>query len=1826
MPKESFSSNSDESDVGRLISGAESPFKSFMDVLIVHIRIPADAMLMSVSLSTDYNIEKFSVSIRVGETFVELANSPFGPQEEVDLPRDVLYDEIILTIYRDITQPDAYMQVTVDIKACTKATTTARTTAEQGTTARATSRAPETKPTAQATTLAPSTRATPPATTTAPGTTISPGRCEEGTSKEVFGRDEIEDVATLYSSDIAGTNDEISAFEPTGLSLLPSGEVFLEFDFTQPVTVMAVQLTVENVASVVVEGREPGSVDFKQLTSRRTTKQGNAESLTIPVPAQKVSKLRLVFRPVSNDVVVVKGLEIEVCLEKPATTAAATTAAPGTTARATSKGPETKPTAPATTLAPSTRVTPPATTTAPGTTISPGPTTAAATTAAPGTTARASSRAPETKPTAPATTLAPSTRATPPATTTAPGTTISPGRCEEGTSKDVFGRDEIEDVATLYSSDIAGTNDEISAFEPTGLSLLPSGEVFLEFDFTQPVTVMAVQLTVENVASVVVEGREPGSVDFKQLTSRRTTKQGNAESLTIPVPAQKVSKLRLVFRPVSNDVVVVKGLEIEVCLEKPATTAAATTAAPGTTARATSRAPETKPTAPATTLAPSTRATPPATTTAPGTTISPGRCEEGTSKEVFGRDKIEDVATLHSSDIAGTNDEISAFEPTGLSLLPSGEVFLEIDFTQPVTVMAVQLTVENVASVVVEGREPESVDFKQLTSRRTTKQGNAESLTIPIPAQKVSKLRLVFKPVSNDVVVVKGLEIEVCLEKPATTAAATTAAPGTTARATSRAPETKPTAPATTLAPSTRATPPATTTAPGTTISPGRCEEGTSKDVFGRDEIEDVATLYSSDIAGTNDEISAFEPTGLSLLPSGEVFLEFDFTQPVTVMAVQLTVENVASVVVEGREPGSVDFKQLTSRRTTKQGNAESLTIPVPAQKVSKLRLVFRPVSNDVVVVKGLEIEVCLEKPATTAAATTAAPGTTARATSRAPETKPTAPATTLAPSTRVTPPATTTAPGTTISPGPTSTVATGTTSPTTTAVILPTFLETTGSTIPTTGSITATTWSTLPPGKCLFDMYQVINMLGQTSPNAIPWIEKDGEKGPTSENEYVETGDVIDEGVVINISCDICLCSEGDLTCEKKGCEECVYTQWSDWSQCSEECDVGSRNRTREPIGVTFVCNDKLIDYEDCNIKNCIITTPTWTTWTPWNPCTAKLPCEVGTQIRGRTCLDGDSCEGDSTETRGCFSLDECEEPRCANGMVWDNCSNPCQETCMNIRMGSCVEQEECVPACVCAEDMVMDDQGNCVPMEACSCYTADGVPVLPNNPMDSSSECEECICGMDGEKICTHIPACHECVYSDWTDWGDCHTPCGDGDKSRYRQLEKGTPEDCLEPLVESTPCQKPECPPLCNIGDKGYNFQETTREDDCMKCICGMDGTEKCTNKMDAVVDGGWSDWTNWTTCTKPCSSGKQYSYRLCNNPVPKCGGELCDGLNTVAQTCNDDIPCCEVGPWSNWTDCSKSCDSGIQTRTAEFLDERSYEYCDISVLREERPCNTEPCNATCIVSDWEESPCSETCGAGYLTRRRTIINDAEDCVNFPLIESLPCEVEPCIHECGENMVFEKYSLCYNQTCQSRTENVYPKCMEIPLDGCVCKEGYFREGDHCVTEKKCDICMVDGWEKQNGEVWTNGCDYCQCVYGLTVCQPKCEVPKCAADEELSYEEDQCCPKCQKQIDTCSLKTVTETLSDANCTTDGPVEFNYCSGGCGISMMMPTLGYYHQSCRCCIGEFQEFKTVPVKCGPEGKQTMSTATIPIFSGCKCNKCIQTEGRGEEGQEIMRRK
>lgn len=59
------------------------------------------------------------------------------------------------------------------------------------------------------------------------------------------------------------------------------------------------------------------------------------------------------------------------------------------------------------------------------------------------------------------------------------------------------------------------------------------------------------------------------------------------------------------------------------------------------------------------------------------------------------------------------------------------------------------------------------------------------------------------------------------------------------------------------------------------------------------------------------------------------------------------------------------------------------------------------------------------------------------------------------------------------------------------------------------------------------------------------------------------------------------------------------------------------------------------------------------------------------------------------------------------------------------------------------------------------------------------------------------------------------------------------------------------------------------------------------------VSAPVDGQWSDWSEWTSCSAKCSPGQQSRHRYCNRPAPSAGGRLCPGNSVQWQACGQ--PC-------------------------------------------------------------------------------------------------------------------------------------------------------------------------------------------------------------------------------------------------------------------------------------------------------------------------------------------
>lgn len=51
----------------------------------------------------------------------------------------------------------------------------------------------------------------------------------------------------------------------------------------------------------------------------------------------------------------------------------------------------------------------------------------------------------------------------------------------------------------------------------------------------------------------------------------------------------------------------------------------------------------------------------------------------------------------------------------------------------------------------------------------------------------------------------------------------------------------------------------------------------------------------------------------------------------------------------------------------------------------------------------------------------------------------------------------------------------------------------------------------------------------------------------------------------------------------------------------------------------------------------------------------------------------------------------------------------------------------------------------------------------------------------------------------------------------------------------------------------------------------------------------VDGGLSEWTEWTKCSTSCGTGIIARERTCTNPVPRGKGKPCDGELTESKPC-------------------------------------------------------------------------------------------------------------------------------------------------------------------------------------------------------------------------------------------------------------------------------------------------------------------------------------------------
>jgi len=626
-------------------------------------------------------------------------------------------------------------------------------------------------------------------------------------------------------------------------------------------------------------------------------------------------------------------------------------------------------------------------------------------------------------------------------------------------------------------------------------------------------------------------------------------------------------------------------------------------------------------------------------------------------------------------------------------------------------------------------------------------------------------------------------------------------------------------------------------------------------------------------------------------------------------------------------------------------------------------------------------------------------------------------------------------------------------------------------------------------------------------------YIEKDGKPGLTSDDEIVEDGDTVGNGVVLYSKCNKCTCKNGELKCTKKKCKgDCQWLNWSTWSTCSKTCDGGSKTRSRKFKPGDFngePCRGPANDTAQCNTQDC---PSEWTPWNSWGDC--SVTCGGGKKRRTRVCLNalGDkmnNCPGKPKEVTSCNSL-TCPGG-CKDNEKWSKCANnKCPVSCEDLGSDvSCVKQEACKPGCVCKNGYLRNSKDKCIKKKKCPCINKDGKE-FPPGPIKSDDKCKKCKC-KSGKITCRDKECDQDCKWKKWTAWSKCSAPC-DGHSKRTRkikQVKKGNGKRCVGPASEKKSCG-PDCITHCIIDGNKYDIGDVVPSDnsDCEKCICNPKGLKECKDRKNSNVDGSWSEWSVWSKCSETCDGGHRVRQKSCDNPARKCKGAPCAGNSTQTEKCNEQNcpPVCGWSEWSNWSKCSKTCGEATKRRKRKCG-------CEVKKdckgkKKQTSECELDVCPEPCTVGPWSEwSKCSTTCGEGFKKRQRKIITEAINGGKCPKLKGKKSCGKKCEQGCKDP---EQYVPCANEVCHQICEDISTlvKCEKVKkcIPGCACPNGTLLQDGKCVKENQCrcewDPTLFPGVPQPPSKKLVPGytikkkCNTCTCEKGGWKCtEKKCD-----------------------------------------------------------------------------------------------------------------------------------
>eukprot|EP01013_Petalomonas_cantuscygni_P015357 TRINITY_DN3164_c0_g1_i1.p1 TRINITY_DN3164_c0_g1~~TRINITY_DN3164_c0_g1_i1.p1 ORF type:complete len:6949 (+),score=1286.42 TRINITY_DN3164_c0_g1_i1:147-20993(+) len=526
-----------------------------------------------------------------------------------------------------------------------------------------------------------------------------------------------------------------------------------------------------------------------------------------------------------------------------------------------------------------------------------------------------------------------------------------------------------------------------------------------------------------------------------------------------------------------------------------------------------------------------------------------------------------------------------------------------------------------------------------------------------------------------------------------------------------------------------------------------------------------------------------------------------------------------------------------------------------------------------------------------------------------------------------------------------------------------------------------------------------------------------------------------------------------GSATSELRPCNtqpcpvDCVVSDWEASDVCDKSCGGGSQHFSRtivtSPVGAGLAC-PALTKVDACNTDAC------------------PPKCSVGDWFRvgdcSKTCGGGVITEKRNIECVGCANAtqkattcgeDTREEPcnaaPCPVDCVvspwsaWGACSEPCgpgtqkrkRAVLTDAQYGGeacpALEQSQDCDVTPCAPDCMFTAWG---PAAVCNATCGENGTQPYTRTLLPPAKLQDCPASTSEERPCNRVPCAIDCVMSEWSNVGTCTASCGNGTQRQERTIVVSPAHGGLVCPAETSrlvPCTAAPCEPKCEVGQWldvatctkqcGSGEIEQQRRVLCTQGCDGVDPSTVCgptkqkvaCNTQPCDVDCVVSPIV-WGECSEPCGDGGIQRGTRNVSAIPSGAGAPCPALSTTRPCDPAPSACesfCEYGTWTKAGECSKSCGGGevLWTRSLGVPAGHDKSQCK-GHTSEYRPCNEQPCDVDCVVSEWtEQSPCDKTCGSGVsvYTRKVTQLPQGNGGACPPLRKEDECNVQPCAPDC-------------------------------------------------------------------------------------------------------------------------------------------------------------------------------------------------------------------------------